>query len=83
MSLATPKSVQELQTALHGKAKEASGHRFHSLYDKVYRKDILLHAYLRCHANGGPRRGANRRRKPPDGTLDSCVVAIPRMPAIG
>jgi group II intron reverse transcriptase/maturase len=53
MSLATPESVQELQTALHDKAKEATGYRFYSLYDKVYRKDVLTSAYLRCRLNQG------------------------------
>ena len=53
MSLTTPPSVQKLQTALHAKAKEAPDFRFHALYDKVYRKDILAHAYERCQANGG------------------------------
>jgi hypothetical protein len=32
MSLATPASVQKLQTALHAKAKEAPGFRFYALY---------------------------------------------------
>src|ERR1700737_3733711 len=53
MSLATPVSVQKLQTALHAKAKEASGYRFYALYDKVYRKDVLAFAYPCCRANGG------------------------------
>ena len=53
MSLTTPSSVQKLQTALHAKAKEAPSFRFHALYDKVYRKDVLTHAYERCKANGG------------------------------
>ncbi|MGH9438812.1 MAG: group II intron reverse transcriptase/maturase [Terriglobia bacterium] len=53
MSLATPASVQELQTALHGKAKESPDFRFYALYDKVYRKDVLLYAYTCCKANGG------------------------------
>jgi RNA-directed DNA polymerase len=53
MSLTTPASVQKLQTALHAKAKESPGFRFYVLYDKVYRKDILAHAYLCCKANGG------------------------------
>src|SRR4051812_8085769 len=39
--------------ALHGKAKQAPDHRFHSLYDKVYRADVLAHAFDRCRANGG------------------------------
>jgi group II intron reverse transcriptase/maturase len=38
---------------LHTKAKESPNQRFHSLYDKVYRADVLRHAYDRCRANGG------------------------------
>jgi len=53
MSLATPVSVQKLQTALHAKAKEAPGFRFYALYDKVYRKDVLAFAFQCCKANGG------------------------------
>src|SRR5258708_4695075 len=53
MSLATPVSVQKLQTALHAKAKESPSLRFYALYDKVYRKDILAFAYECCRANGG------------------------------
>ena len=53
MSLTTPSSVQKLQRALHAKAKEAPKFRFYALYDKVYRRDVLAHAYERCEANGG------------------------------
>src|SRR4051794_26382964 len=53
MSLTTPMSVQKLQTALHDKAKESPDLRFHALYDKVYRRDILAFAYRCCKANGG------------------------------
>lgn len=53
MSLTTPSSVQKLQTALHAKAKEAPKFRFHALYDKVYRRDVLAYAYECCRANGG------------------------------
>jgi RNA-directed DNA polymerase len=53
MSLTTPVSVQKLQTALHAKATESPNFRFHALYDKVYRKDVLAYAYERCEANGG------------------------------
>jgi RNA-directed DNA polymerase len=52
-SLITPVSVQKLQTALHAKAKELPNFRFYSLYDKVYRKDVLAFAYKCCKANGG------------------------------
>src|SRR5450759_1279031 len=53
MSLTTPFSVQKLQTALDAKAKGSPNFRFHALYDKVYRKDVLAYAYERCQANGG------------------------------
>jgi RNA-directed DNA polymerase len=52
-SLATPESVQKLQRALHAKAKAEPGFRFYALYDKVYRADILAHAYACCRANKG------------------------------
>jgi len=53
VNLSTPETIQKLQTALHTKAKESPGYRFYALYDKVYRKDILGHAYECCRANGG------------------------------
>jgi len=53
MSLSTPSSIQKLQTALHAKAKQSSDYRFYSLYDKVYRRDVLAHAYALCKANRG------------------------------
>src|SRR5437868_5424296 len=53
MSLTTPMSVQKLQTALHDKAKESPDLRFHAVYDKVYRRDVLAFAYQCCKANGG------------------------------
>ena len=53
MSLTTPVSVQKLQTVLHDKAKESPDRRFHALYDKVYRRDVLAFAYECCKANGG------------------------------
>ena len=53
MSLTTPLSVQKLQTVLHDKAKESPDRRFHALYDKLYRRDVLAFAYDCCKANGG------------------------------
>jgi RNA-directed DNA polymerase len=52
-NLSTPKSVQKLQTALHAKAKAEAGYRFYALYDKIYREDILTHAYAQCCSNKG------------------------------
>ena len=52
-SLSTPNSVQKLQTALHAKAKAEAGYRFYALYDKIYRADILAHAYALCRSNRG------------------------------
>lgn len=51
--LGTPPSVQKLQSALHAKAKAEPGYRFYLLYDKVYRADVLAHAYRCCKANKG------------------------------
>jgi group II intron reverse transcriptase/maturase len=52
-NLSTPGSVQKLQTALHAKAKAEAGYRFYALYDKIYREDILTHAYAQCRSNQG------------------------------
>lgn len=53
MSLLPPATVGKLQAALHTKAKETPGYRFYALYDKLYRADVLGHAYQRCRTNGG------------------------------
>ena len=52
-NLSTPKSVQKLQRALHAKAKAEPDYRFYALYDKIYREDILTHAYALCRSNRG------------------------------
>ncbi|RPJ12840.1 MAG: group II intron reverse transcriptase/maturase, partial [Deltaproteobacteria bacterium] len=52
-NLQTSESIQRLRTALHTKAKEESKFRFYLLYDKIYREDILFHAYRSCKANKG------------------------------
>jgi group II intron reverse transcriptase/maturase len=52
-NLSTPEKVQRLQTALHAKAKAEPGFRFYALYDKIYREDILAHAYAQCRSNKG------------------------------
>lgn len=53
MSLTPPPKLQKLQAALHAKAKASPDQRFHALYDKVHRADVLAYAYDRCRANGG------------------------------
>lgn len=53
MSLRPPELVRKLQATLHAKAKEAPGYRFYSLYDKVYREDVLAYAYRLSRRNGG------------------------------
>ena len=54
MSLPTLlQSVEKLQTALQAKAKAEPSYRFYSLWDKVYRKDVLWQAYRHCRTNGG------------------------------
>ncbi len=45
--------VQKLRAALHDKAKSAPNFRFYSLYDKVYRRDVLEAAWMQCRVNGG------------------------------
>ncbi|HSP53962.1 MAG TPA: group II intron reverse transcriptase/maturase, partial [Dehalococcoidia bacterium] len=53
MSLETPEPIRRLQRKLYVKAKQEPAYRFYLLYDKLYRPDILQHAYLLCKANGG------------------------------
>jgi len=53
MSLATPEQIRKLQQGLYLKAKAEPNFRFYSLYDKVYRTDVLHHAYKLVRANHG------------------------------
>jgi len=53
MSLATPSKIRELQIKLYRKAKNEPGYRFYMLYDKIYREDVLTHAYELARSNKG------------------------------
>ena len=53
MTLKTPSKIRNLQRKLYYKAKQEEDFRFYALYDKIYRIDILEHAYRLVHANGG------------------------------
>jgi hypothetical protein len=53
VSLATPLKLRRLQETLYTKAKQEPADRFYLLYDKVYRADILAHAYALAKQNGG------------------------------
>ena len=53
MSLITPDLIRRLQRKLYLKAKAEPEFRFHQLYDKVWRPDILAHAYALARSNAG------------------------------
>ena len=46
-------TVRKLQKSLHAKAKAEPSFRFYSLWDKIYRSDVLAEAYRLCRQNKG------------------------------
>ncbi len=53
MGLITPEKIRTLQNKLYAKAKQDKACRFHQLYDKIYREDILRFAWRLARANNG------------------------------
>ena len=53
MSLETPFKIRMLQRKLYLKAKAEPDYRFYLLYDKIYREDVIAHAYAVAKANKG------------------------------
>src|SRR5476649_707695 len=53
MSLATPEKIRTFQRKLYCKAKAEPAFRFYLLYDKIYREDILRHAFALARSNAG------------------------------
>ena len=50
----TPKEkVRQLQRKLYVCAKQSKTRRFHALYDRIYRSDVLWEAWRRVRSNGG------------------------------
>ncbi len=45
--------VRALQHALYRAAKADPGRRFHALWDKIYRRDVLWRAWVAVFRNGG------------------------------
>jgi RNA-directed DNA polymerase len=48
-----PAKVRRLQNRLWAAAKQSEGRRFHALYDRIYRSDVLYEAWERVRANRG------------------------------
>jgi RNA-directed DNA polymerase len=53
MSLETPEKIRSLQRKLYLKAKAEPAFRFYVLYDKIWRGDVLWHAYALARSKAG------------------------------
>jgi RNA-directed DNA polymerase len=53
LGVPSPAKVRELQRKLWAAAKQSEGRRFHALYDRVHRGDVLWEAWERVRANRG------------------------------
>jgi RNA-directed DNA polymerase len=53
VSLKTPEKIRSLRDKLYAAAKKEPERRFHQLYDKIYREDVLEYAYRLVRANRG------------------------------
>jgi len=53
LGLASPEKVRRLQNRLWAAAKQSEDRRFHALYDRIHRSDVLWEAWSRVRANRG------------------------------